>query len=381
MYGVFNEGRLRNNFTGTLYAPAGDGLEQLQRSGTFGGRALHQRHLHLFGQTFSLEAGLSGRGDLLHQTQRPYAEADGRLLALEVDAQVRQVLGSGWLELAWAPGDWRFMLGGRVDVLHVEAFDALAFGGRGGTRRATGPHLELKAGLERQLGPLLRAFASYGDGFRTPQARQLSQGETAPFVNVHGGELGLRLTSRFLEASAAGFLSGVANDFFFDHTAGTTRFIGPTLRGGGQLQLTSRPVTGFVIAGNLTLATAQLTERAALLPYFAPVVGRLDAGWTRTWALPRFPVTPRLGLGATVIGPRPLPYDEWSESWVVVDARAGLRVGPLEATFDVQNLLDVRWRDGEYVFASDWGTRRQLPSRHFTAGAPRTFFFNLELHL
>ncbi|MGV3623569.1 MAG: TonB-dependent receptor [Archangium sp.] len=381
LFGVFNENRLRNNFTGFLVDAQGDGLEQYQRSFTFGGRAVHQRHLHVGGEVLSLELGVSGRGDVISQSQRGYVDADGSPRSTTIDAEFTQTMGSAWTELAWAPGGWRFMLGGRADVLHVNLRDTLAFSGLGATRSSLGPHFGIKAGIERELGDYFRAFLSYGDGFRTPQARQLSDGERAPFVNVHGGELGVRFDSRFVSASAAGFMSFVANDFFFDHTVGTTSFVGETLRGGGQAMFTARPVDGFVISGNVTVATAQLLEKNALLPYFAPLVGRLDTGWSRKFDVGPFVVTPRVGLGATVIGPRPLPYNEFSRTVVLVDARAGVRVGMVELTFDVQNLLDSLWRDGEYVFASNFGNQSRLPSRHFTAGSPRTFFLNLEIHL
>lgn len=381
LYGVFNDTRLRNNFTGFLADARGDGLEQTQRSFTFGGRAVHQRHLHVAGEVLSLELGVSGRGDGIGQAQRGYLDADGSPRANTVDAGFTQVMGSAWTELAWAPGGWRFMLGGRADVLQVNLVDALAFNGLGATRASLGPHFGLKAGVERALGEHLRAFLSYGDGFRTPQARQLSDGERAPFVNVHGGELGLRFDSRLVSANAVGFVSYVADDFFFDHTVGTTSFIGRTLRGGGQAMVTARPVEGFVISGNVTVATAQLLDRNALLPYFAPVVGRLDSGWSRPFDLGPFTLTPRVGLGVTVIGPRPLPYNEFSREVVLLDARVGARVGMFELTLDMQNLLDSLWRDGEYVFASSWGNASRLPSRHFTAGAPRTFFLSLEVHL
>lgn len=381
LFGVFNEGRLRNNFTGALVNPTGDGLEQFQSAMTFGGRALHQRHLHVAGQVLTLDLGVSGRGDVIHQTQRGYVDADGSPRETSIDVDITQSLGSAWTELAWAPHGWRFMLGGRLDVLHVSLRDSLAYNGLGATRSSFGPHFGLKAGIERALGENFRAFASYGDGFRTPQARQLSDGERAPFVNVHGAELGLRFDSKLVSASAAAFGSSVANDFFFDHTVGTTSFVGETLRGGGQAMVTARPVDGFVISANVTVATARLTQRDALLPYFAPVVGRLDSGWSRRFETPWFSVTPRLGIGATVIGPRPLPFNEFSREVFLVDARAGVRLGDVELTFDLQNALGALWRDGEYVFASSWGTQSQLPSRHFTAGSPRTFFLNLEVHL
>lgn len=381
LYGALIDLRLRNNFTGYVGNAAGDGLQQTQATGLLGMRALHQRHLHLGSALLLLDVGVSGRHDGLRQTQRGYDEADGTLRDPDFETAVSQSLGSAWGELSWAPGHWRFMLGGRLDVLHVDLRDALAFGGQGGHRSAIGPHLGLKAGVERELGEALRLFLSYGDGFRTPQARQLGDQESAPFVNVHGGEVGLRFESPRLSASLAGFASYVGNDFFFDHTAGTTTFLGPTMRGGAQAAVTTRPLEGLLISVNVTGATAQLVERKALLPYFAPLVARLDASWTRPFTFNGVTVTPRVGLGATLLGPRPLPYDEFSRTVGLLDARAGVRVGPFELTLDVQNLLDARWRDGEFVFASKWSGDSLLPARQFTAGMPRTVFVSLEVHL
>jgi iron complex outermembrane recepter protein len=395
LFGALIDLRLRNNFTGFLGNPAGDGLQQTQTTGMFGARALHQRHLHVGPAVLLLDVGLSARHDGIEQAQRGYDEADGALRAPLFDGaamlsrealevRISQNVASGWGELSWAPGGWRFMLGGRVDVLKVELHDSLAFGGTGTNRSALGPHFGLKVGIERDLSSAFRLFLSYGDGFRSPQARQLGDGERAPFVNVHGGELGVRYESSTLSASLAGFTSYVANDFFFDHTVGSTSFLGPTLRGGAQAAVTARPLEGLLLSANVTGATAQLLEREALLPYFAPLVGRLDASWVRPFVVRGVVVTPPLGLGATLLGPRPLPFDEFSRTVFLLDARAGVRVGPFELTVDLQNLLDSRWRDGEFVFASKWdpsSATSRLPSRQFTAGAPRTLFVSLEVHL
>ncbi len=395
LYGLLVDLRLRNNFTGFLNNPAGDGLEQTQATNTEGLRVTHTQHLHVGDQVLLLDVGIAGRRDGVDQAQRGYNEADGSLrtplasgaatsFREALDATVTQSLGSAWGELAWAPGPWRLMLGGRVDVLHVELHDALAFSGAGASRTSLGPHFGLKAGLERGLGQHFRVYLSYGDGFRTPQARQLSDGERAPFVNVHGGELGAKFESSRVSASLLGFASFVQNDFFFDHTQGTTSFVGPTLRGGGQAALMARPVDGFLVSLNVTAARAQLLSKNALLPYFAPLVGRLDSSWSRRFEARGVGVTPRLGVGATLLGPRPLPYDEYSRAVFLLDARVGVRVGPFELTMDLQNVLDARWRDGEFVYASKWDSAASaslLPSRQFTAGTPRTVFFTLEVHL
>lgn len=393
-YGALIDLTLRNNFTGFLADPRGDGLQQVQSTKLFGARALHTRHLHLLGQVFLLDLGVGVRHDDVSQTQRRYDEGTGVVRGASIgaatsfreaiDVRFGQTLASAWGEVAWAPGEWRFMLGGRIDVLQVDLTDALAFSGQGTRRQAFGPHVGLKVGVERGLGPNVRLFASYGDGFRTPQARQLSDGEQAPFVNVHGAEAGVKVETSVVSASLAGFGSYVANDFFFDHTVATTRFLGPTMRGGGQLNVTTRPLEGFLVSLNVTAAQARLTERDALLPYFAPLVGRLDSSYSRAFSVAGVSVKPVLGVGATLLGPRPLPDNEFSRAVFLLDARAGVRVGSIELTFDVQNALDSRWRDGEFVYASRWdasATASRLPARQFTAGSPRTLFFNLEVHL
>lgn len=391
LYGLLIDLRLRNNFTGFLNNRAGDGLEQTQQTNTEGVRLLHTRHLHVGAQVLMLDVGVSGRRDGIHQAQRGYDDATGLVRAPDVsgaatrfrealDADITQSLGSAWGELAWAPGAWRFMLGARLDVLHVQWRDTFT----NIARTSLGPHVGLKAGVERGLGEHFRLFLSYGDGFRTPQARQLSDGERAPFVDVHGGELGLKFESARVAASLLGFASYVQNDFFFDHTVGTTSFVGATLRGGGQASLTTRPLDGLLLSLNVTAASAQLLQKNALLPYFAPLVGRLDGSWTRRFELWGVGVTPLVGVGATLLGPRPLPYDEFSRTVFLLDARAAVRVGPVELAVDFQNLLDARWRDGEFVYASKWDPgagASLLPARQFTAGTPRTVFFNLEVHL
>ena len=391
LFGVLSDLRLRNNFTGFYAHPVeGDGLEQTHADALVGARIVHRQHLHVGDQLLLIDLGLGGRRDGIHQTQRAYRESDGTPWREDVDATIIQTAGSAWTEVAWQPGGWRFMLGGRVDVLQYEVFDALAFdnkrffAGTGATRAAFGAHWGLKAGIERVLGESFRLFLSYGDGFRSPQARSLGDGERAPFVSVRGAEVGAAYDAPRLALRLAGFASYVDRDFFFDHSVGTTIYTGATLRGGGQAQLTTTPLDGWLVSANLTAAEARVLASHALLPYFAPLVGRLDTSWSHEFTWLGFSWTPRVGAGLTVIGPRPLPFDEFSQAVVLLDARVAVRVGHFEARLDVQNLLDARWRDGEFVYASRWDTSQSaslLPARQFTAGSPRTLLLTLEAHL
>ncbi|AGC49256.1 TonB-dependent receptor [Myxococcus stipitatus DSM 14675] len=396
LFGVLSDLRLRNNFTGFRVDPRGDGLEQTNDATVLGARAEHRRNVTAFGRPVTLELGLGARRDGVEQTQRRYRESDGTFFSDEVDARFTQTDVWGWAEGQMSLGRWSLRVGGRADGLGVEVFDALAFrdprfyDGQGYSRSAFGVHLGAKAGLEYALSDesdTWRFFASYGDGFRSPQARSLSEGERAPFVSVHGAELGARKDGERWALQLSLFGSQVENDFFFDHTVGTTVYTGETLRTGLTASLQARPVPGLVAALSGTVAHAYVKATDTMLPYFAPFVGRAEVGWERPleWSwLGGEKTTLSLGTGLTFIGPRPLPFDERSRTVFLTDVDVALRRGELGLRLEVMNLLDSRWRDGEFVYSSRFDPNAPaslVPARHFTAGSPRTASLTLEVHL
>ena len=394
VFGILSDLRLRNNFTGFRVDERGDGLEQTNNATTLGARAEHRRSVTAFGRPVALELGLGARRDSVEQTQRRYRESDGTFFSDEIDAAFTQTDVWGWAEARMPLGRWSFRLGGRADALGVEVFDALAFrdpryyDGQGYSRSAFGVHLGAKAGVEYALGDdadAWRLFASYGDGFRSPQARSLSEGERAPFVSIRGAELGSRKDGEHWALQLSLFGSQVDNDFFFDHTVGTTVYTGQTLRSGVSAALQARPLPGLVTSVSATFAHAYVRASDTLLPYFAPFVARADVGWDGplTWA--GFgDSTLSLGTGLTFIGPRPLPFSERSATVFLADAHVALRRGELGLRLEVSNLLDARWRDGEFVYGSRFdpaAAASLVPARHFTAGSPRMASLSLEVHL
>ncbi|WP_217441688.1 TonB-dependent receptor domain-containing protein [Myxococcus sp. CA039A] len=394
LFGIISDLRLRNNFTGYRVDDRGDGLEQTNDATVLGARAEHRRSVTAFGRPVTLELGLGARRDGVEQSQRRYRESDGTFFSDEIDARFTQTNVWGWAEGRMALGRWALRLGGRADALGVEVFDALAFrdprfyDGQGYSRSAFGVHLGAKAGVEYALSDgadAWRLFASYGDGFRSPQARSLSEGERAPFVSVHGAEVGARKDGERWAAQLSVFGSQVENDFFFDHTVGTTVYTGETLRSGVTASLQARPLPGIVAALSGTVAHAYVTATDTLLPYFAPLVARADIGWERPveW-LGGEGTLFSIGTGLTFLGPRPLPFDERSQAVFLADAEMGLRRGELGLRLEVRNLLDSRWRDGEFVYSSRFNPSAPaslVPARHFTAGSPRMASLTLEVHL
>ncbi|WP_193409821.1 TonB-dependent receptor [Myxococcus hansupus] len=395
VFGVLSDLRLRNNFTGFRVDVRGDGLEQTNNGTTLGARAEHRRSVNILGRPVALELGLGARSDSVEQTQRRYRESDGTFFSDEIDAKFTQTDVWGWAEARLPLGRWSFRLGGRADALGVEVFDALAFrdprhyDGQGYARSAFGVHLGTKAGLEYAMGDTAdawRLFASYGDGFRSPQARGLSEGERAPFVSIRSAEVGSRKDGERWALQLSLFGSQVDNDFFFDHTVGTTVYTGETLRSGVSAALQARPLPGLVASVSATLAHAYVRSSDTLLPYFAPFVARADVGWDGQpgWSWLGASTTLSLGTGLTFIGPRPLPFDERSATVFLADAHVAVRRGELGLRLEVSNLLDARWRDGEFVYSSRFDPSAPaslVPARHFTAGSPRMASLSLEVHL
>jgi outer membrane receptor protein involved in Fe transport len=90
-------------------------------------------------------------------------------------------------------------------------------------------------------------------------------------------------------------------------------------------------------------------------------------------------------VSLTVVGPRPLPFDERSQSVVLVDTSASARFGEVEIGVTVRNLLNRTWRDGEFVYISNFHQEATAPSlvpaRHMTAGYPLEASAYVALHL
>lgn len=259
-------------------------------------------------------------------------------------------------------------------------------------RTAAGVAWGPRVALEVDPRPYVRLFAAYGHGYRTPQARQLGDGEDAPFAKVHSYEIGakIRSDSRRLLATLIAYESRLSHDWAFDPISGRFERIGPTVRRGFVVQGQAEPLVGLKASFSTTFVDATLDAPAAptphdpapayiegqAVPYVPAVLMRLDLIYQRTltqlWGKP---LIGRVGYGATFVSSRPLPHAQYAQPVFTVDAAASIRRYPLELGIDVLNLFDRRYADTEYVFVSDWATNElpsQLPARHISAGAPLT---------
>jgi outer membrane receptor protein involved in Fe transport len=96
------------------------------------------------------------------------------------------------------------------------------------------------------------------------------------------------------------------------------------------------------------------------------------------------PLLGTLGLGIGYIGKRSLPFSQFSDPTLQIDASAGVRWKWLKATVAVTNLTDRRFPLSQFFYASDFHSRAfptLAPTGHFTAAAPRIVLFTLEVAL
>jgi outer membrane receptor protein involved in Fe transport len=84
------------------------------------------------------------------------------------------------------------------------------------------------------------------------------------------------------------------------------------------------------------------------------------------------------------LGARPLPLEQETDPFAVLDLAASLRWRWLELGLHVSNLFDTRYRDSELYYVSTFDGSQAPPSavpqRHFSAGAPRQLLFTLGVH-
>jgi outer membrane receptor protein involved in Fe transport len=262
---------------------------------------------------------------------------------------------------------------------------------------AAGP----RASLEYKALPWLSLLAAYGEGYRSPQARLLADGETAPFTKVHSGDAGLRFHfGDPLEMAVSGYWTRLSDDIAFDASEGALTRIGPTERLGGTFYALSRPADWMLTSLSVTYVHAVLLAPppasaaepnppyvpGQAVPYVPPVVVRVDSTARRELLrdLAGHPLQGRIGVGLSFLGGRPLPYGQTAVPVGLIDASLGLGWGIFQLGVEGYNLLNQNYAASEYSFVSNWSPASppsRLPARHIAAGSPLTILGTLGVTL
>jgi iron complex outermembrane recepter protein len=131
---------------------------------------------------------------------------------------------------------------------------------------------------------------------------------------------------------------------------------------------------------------SRFDDTGYVVPYVPNWVVRSDTALHRElpFEIAGSPINAAVGVGVTFVGRRPLPYDQLSDPVLNLDASASLEWKRFELGVEITNLLDRRYRLGEYNYTSDFHGADQptlVPVRHFAAGPPRMLFVTLAVRL
>lgn len=421
--------RLRENFTGFLldvpdalqpaHGQRGDLIDLDVMEGTVGLRGDARLSGVVLHQPQEIELGYFARGDFGSGKQQRIEAATGHPYLTEIDNDFRLGDIGLYLDANLRPLRWLALRGGvRGDLFTFDIHDNCAvhtiehpdptrplYGQSCFDQQSFGAHREPDQRASTQsaaymprgsilVGPFwgVGATASAGQGVRSIDPIYIAQDAKTPFASVSAYEAGLTYAHRFvdaidLSARSVFFDTKVDHDLIFSQTAGRNTLAGATTRLGSA---TSLRLTGpfYDLAANLTYVRATFDADNLLVPYVPDLVFRADSAiygdlpwrWTR-WR--GHPLNASLALGVTYVGPRPLPYGTRSDTIFTLDANANLSWWLFEAGLSIGNLLDARYRLGEYNYASDFHSQpfpTLVPVRHFSAGTPRTILFSIAIH-
>jgi TonB family protein len=415
--------RLRENLTGFLLDPQetwqsqhvqrGDLIDQRTRELTIGAQGSARQRVRLWDRDQSLELGYAARYDDIEAVQQRNRSGTNIPYRKDLDL-ASQVSNVGlYVDSELSPARWLTLRGGaRADLFHYQvenrcaltaqtsfggdpldtecfASDRLGYRSPDQTASTAASLLQPRATL--LVGPFwgVQLSASYGRGARSIDPQYVNQDLETPFAVVDAFEVGA-VFARSLEVADVTlrtvlFRTHVDKDLFFNETEGRNTLANGTTRSGwtGSARATG---TFWDVAGNLTLVRADFDDTGLSVPYTPGVVARVDG--VLFGALPlsldTSAVTGSLGVGASFIGRRPLPFDEESNQTFLVDAGATLGWRSLSLGLIATNLLDRRYWLGEYNYVSEFRSQSyptRVAARHGSAGEPRAVYATLTFTL
>ncbi|HTA93570.1 MAG TPA: TonB family protein [Polyangiaceae bacterium] len=427
LYLIRRDMRTREDFTGflldtqdaldTLHDQRGDLIDQNFGAWTLGGRGAGRWSTKLGGLEQSVDVGYQARVDLTNATQYRDTVPGDIPYKLETDLDSTLTDVGLFIDASARPLKWLTFRGGvRVDTFSFDVLNNCAAQGDFDNPSKSQPptnqscHDQMLNGAHREpiqrsstgamkvmprvtmtAGPVqhFNFSLSYGAGVRSIDPSYISQDLDTPFASVRAYEGGVMYAHALgaveLSARSIFFETKVDRDLVFSQTAGRNVLANGTTRVGwaGALRLAA---PFFDESANLTLVNPTFDDTHLAIPYVPSLVFRDDAAIFHELPLTlgAKPLKGSLALGWTYVGRRALPYNEVSDIISVIDANAALGWRGLELSLAVTNLFDVRYRLGEYNYASDFHSEPEptlVAARAFTAGAPRGVFLSLSGNL
>lgn len=375
-YGGYRRLRLLENFTGFLLDPeSGDRRRQAQSTWNMGVQAGLDTSLD---EHLTLHTGGGVRADAFEQGQT-HVGRDLEVLEQERQLQGLQALGHVKAGISWHPvPEFRVKGGLRWDVARFAVRDGLGTSAPGqDSLGALSPRLTLHAHVRDDV----TVFGAFGRGVRPPEARAFSSftpERTGTSEEVYMGgdprmtlsdsaELGTRWeASEGLALQLAGFATYVERETLYDHVSGINLELNGTRRLGAEAVVQARPLHWLALSCDMTVVDARFRETQNPIPLSPWLTAGVRAVVGEDLGL-------RGGLRWLGLAPRPLPHGARGAALTMLDATLGYHWRRIRLDLELENLPNLRSREGEYHYASRWrldGAESELPVLHFVAGPP-----------
>ncbi len=401
LYAQYRRLRVRQNFTGLAFDPRGDGLDEQYEAVSVGARGRARFSTRAFDAPQVFELGYVLREDVGATRQRRLRFGSGVPYAavFDDDLFLTQIGAHAGAELRFT--DWLGLdLGVRADGFGLSAREkTFPEADRTGPRLsddttdAWGLSIAPRGSVHVQLAPILTWRTSVGVGTRSSDASALSTGERAPFARVLASETGLALDHEegalHVDARALAFQTFVDRDLVFEPTAGRNVDVGASSRLGASAYL-GVDLEPYLHAG-VSFAWTEAFElggrdfglvSATRLPYVPRWVGRADVVGLYPLEVAGETIRVSLGVGASLLGERPLPLGQAADPVFLLDLALEASVRDLAIALAVTNATDARWPAAIYRYVSRWDPSEPLarvPALHASAGAPLAIELTLRL--
>ncbi|BFU95378.1 MAG: putative TonB-dependent receptor [Nitrospira sp.] len=380
-YGQYYKFDLFTNFTFFLNDPVnGDGIQQSDRRGLYGGDLGYKQRAELFGIPSLGTIGFQTRVDDIHATLG--TQTTRVPTGITTDSDIVEASYEPYVKAEMQPASWMRLSGGlRAPIFTFDVNNRCSTCVEQPAGRKTSSMVLPKANLV--LGPWFKTefFANYGQGYHSNDARSAVAIDAVPLARAQTYEVGLRAQPwgpDGLMLTASLWAIDLQSELVFVGDEGTTENRGPTRRRGVEVAARGQIWGPLYFNGHVAYTKAEFTNGDAI---------PLAPEWTAYGALLlQWPEGLRSQLQGTYMGVRPLIEDRSvkSPSWVDFDLSeryllpVRLPHGKLEAFLFIQNLLDTKWEQATFYFESRLRNEAAgVNDIHFVPGNPRFFMGGL----
>jgi outer membrane receptor protein involved in Fe transport len=380
-YGQYYKYDLYTNFTFFLNDPVnGDGFQQHDTRVMYGGDLGYKHRAQFYGMPSTGTIGFQTRVDDIHA--RLGTQARRNPLSTTADSNILEASYAPYLKAEVQPLPWMRLTGGlRAETFTFNVQNRCPDCAEQPAGRTSSSIVLPKANLI--LGPWFRTefFANYGEGYHSNDARSAVTAASSPLARARTYELGARSKPwgpEGIELIATLWAIDLRSELVFVGDEGTTEIRGPTRRRGVEVAARGQIWGPIYINGSLTWSKSEFVNGDAI-----PLAPELTAYGA---VLVQWPEGLRSQIQATYLGVRPLIEDRSANapSWIDIGLSeryilpVKLPYGRLEAFLFIQNLLNTKWEQATFYFASRLRNEAAgVNDVHFVPGNPRFFMGGL----